>query len=55
MHLSRLADLERGQLLAESPSRPALQSFLPVWRAAIERIKAPAKLRWHLEVDPVEF
>lgn len=55
MHLSRLANLERGQLLAESPSRPALQSFLPVWRAAIERIRAPAKLRWHLEVDPVEF
>ncbi|HZX30930.1 MAG TPA: primosomal protein N' [Rhodocyclaceae bacterium] len=55
MHLSRLANLERGQLLAESPSRPALQAFLPQWREAIEGIKAPAKLRWHLEVDPLEF
>jgi primosomal protein N' (replication factor Y) len=55
MHLSRLANLERGQLLAESPSRPALQAFLPRWREAIEGIKAPAKLRWHLEVDPLEF
>ena len=44
-----------GSHLPQSPDAPALQSFLPVWRAAIERIKAPAKLRWHLEVDPVEF
>ena len=45
----------RGQLLAESASRPALQAFLPRWREAIEGIKAPSKLRWHLEVDPLEF
>ena len=55
MKLSRLANLERAQLLAESRSRPALQAFLPRWREAIEAIKAPAKLRWHLEVDPLEF
>jgi primosomal protein N' (replication factor Y) len=55
MKLSRLANLERGQLLAESPSRAALQAFLPRWREAIEGIKAPSRLRWHLEVDPLEF
>ena len=55
MKLARLANLERGQLLAESYSRPALQNFLPCWREAIEAIKAPAKLRWHIEVDPLEF
>ncbi|PKO87907.1 MAG: primosomal protein N' [Betaproteobacteria bacterium HGW-Betaproteobacteria-12] len=55
MRMARLASLERGQLLAESMSRPALQAFLPLWREAIEGIKAPAKLRWHLEVDPLEF
>lgn len=55
MHLSRLANLERGQLLAESPSRRALQAFLPAWREAVEGIKAPGRLRWHLEVDPLEF
>jgi len=55
MKLSRLANLERGQLLVESRSRPALQAFLPRWREAIEAIKVPAKLRWHLEVDPLEF
>ncbi|MGV0976307.1 MAG: primosomal protein N' [Azonexus sp.] len=55
MKLSRLANLERGQLLAESHSRPAIQAFLPRWREAIEGIKVPSKLRWHLEVDPLEF
>jgi primosomal protein N' (replication factor Y) len=55
MKMARLANLERGQLLAESFSRPALQAFLPRWREAVEGIKAPSKLRWHLEVDPFEF
>ncbi|MDR0776262.1 MAG: primosomal protein N' [Azonexus sp.] len=55
MRMARLANLERGQLLAESLSRPALQAFLPQWREAIEGLKAPARLRWHLEVDPLEF
>jgi primosomal protein N' (replication factor Y) len=55
MKMARLANLERGQLLAESHSRPALQAFLPRWREAIEGLKAPSKLRWHMEVDPLEF
>lgn len=55
MKLARLANLERGQLLVESHSRPALQAFLPCWREAIEGLKAPSRLRWHLEVDPFEF
>ena len=55
MRMARLANLERGQLLAESHSRPALQAFLPAWREAIEGLKAPSKLRWHIEVDPAEF
>ena len=55
MKLARLANLERGQLLVESHSRPALQAFLACWREAISELKAPARLRWHLEVDPLEF
>lgn len=55
MRMARLANLERGQLLVESGSRPALQAFLPDWRAGIEQLKAPSRLRWHLEVDPYEF
>lgn len=55
MRMARLANLERGQLLVESTSRRALQQFLPAWREAVEGIKAGHKLRWHLEVDPLEF
>jgi primosomal protein N' (replication factor Y) len=55
MRLSRRANLERAQLLVESPSRRALQSFLGAWNGALESIRPPAKLRWHLEVDPLEL
>jgi primosomal protein N' (replication factor Y) len=55
MRMARRANLERAQLLAESTSRPALQAFLAEWRPLLEGIKAPSRLRWHLEVDPLEF
>ncbi|MDR3221118.1 MAG: primosomal protein N' [Candidatus Accumulibacter sp.] len=55
MRLARRANLERAQLLAESPSRRALQAFLSQWNGALEAIKSPSKLRWHLEIDPLEF
>ena len=55
MRLARRANLERAQLLVESPSRRALQRFLSEWLALLDAIKAPSKLRWHLEVDPLEF
>jgi len=55
MQLTRLADFERGQLLLESPARAALQAFLPDWRAQIERLRLPRRLRWHIEVDPVYY
>jgi primosomal protein N' (replication factor Y) (superfamily II helicase) len=52
--ITRRADLERAQLLVQSASRPALQGFLAAWS---ERLfaAAPRKLRWHLDVDPIEF
>jgi primosomal protein N' (replication factor Y) len=55
MRLARRANFERGQLLVESPSRRALQVFLTAWLCAIDTIKASSRLRWHLEVDPLEF
>ena len=55
MRLARRANLERAQLLVESPSRRALQRFLAGWREALDAQKAPSRLRWHLEVDPLEF
>ena len=55
MRLSRRANLERAQLLVESSSRRALQSFLAAWRPSLEAIKSSSRLHWHLEVDPLEF
>ena len=55
MKLARRANLERAQLLIESPSRRALQIFLAEWGVALDAIKTPSRLRWHLEVDPLEF
>ncbi len=55
MRLARRANRERAQLLVESTSRPALQRFLGFWGEFLAGIKAPSRLRWHLEVDPLEF
>ena len=55
MRMARLANLERAQLLIESSSRRALQHFLSEWRTLLASIKSPSRLRWHLEVDPLEF
>ena len=55
MRMQRLMTLERGQLLVESSSRPALQTFLATWMEQIYALKMPAGLRWHLDVDPQEF
>jgi primosomal protein N' (replication factor Y) len=46
--------MERAQLLVQSASRPALQDFLRAWT---ERLfaTAPRSVRWHLDVDPIEF
>ena len=55
MRLHRLAHLERAQLLVESRSRPALQAFLARWLAAVRELRAPKALRWHIDIDPLEF
>jgi len=55
MRMARLKNLDRAQLLVESHSRPALQSFLTNWSAALYALKSPRELRWHLDVDPLEY
>jgi primosomal protein N' (replication factor Y) len=52
--ITRRAGYERAQLVVQSPSRPALQEFLRGWSAALPAA-APSGLRWHLDVDPIEF
>ncbi|MDB5795614.1 MAG: primosomal protein, partial [Noviherbaspirillum sp.] len=53
MTITRVANVERAQLLVESASRPALQAFLKGWMPALRSIKTRAK--WSLEVDPVDI
>jgi primosomal protein N' (replication factor Y) len=55
MHLSRKMAQERAQLLVESGSRSALQHFLTAWHPALRALKHHRKVRWHLDVDPLEF
>lgn len=55
MRMQRLMSLERAQLLVESTNRPALQHFLSLWHLDLYGAKRPRTLRWHLDVDPLEF
>lgn len=53
MTMTRVANVDRAQLLVESASRPALQAFLKVWMAALREMKV--RVKWSLEVDPVDI
>jgi len=52
--LARVADVERMQMLLESPSRPALQKVLAEWLALLPKLRTRhrALLRWAVDVDP---
>ncbi|HEX9431732.1 MAG TPA: primosomal protein N' [Burkholderiales bacterium] len=52
--LTRRAGLERAQVVIQSGSRTALQAYLA---SLSERLfeTAPRAMRWHLDVDPIEF
>jgi len=52
--MARVAGVERAQLLVQSTSRPALQRFLAGWREGLDAAKE-RRVRWSLDVDPVEF
>ena len=54
MSVMRLAERERAQLLAQSASRKALQAYLAAWSAKLYALPQRA-VRWHLDVDPIEF
>ena len=52
--LTRRAGLERAQLMIQSRSRPALQAYLGAISTRLFE-QAPREVRWHLDVDPIEF
>ena len=54
MTVTRLAERERAQLLVQSYSRRALQAYLALWSAKLYALPQ-RDVRWHLDVDPIEF
>jgi primosomal protein N' (replication factor Y) len=55
MSLARLGGWERAHLLLQSGSRRALQQFLHAWGEGLRTLKLGAGVRWHIEVDPIDF
>jgi primosomal protein N' (replication factor Y) len=53
MPLARLASEMRAQLLVEAAHRAPLHQFLQAWLTQVRAIKAPRKLRWQIDVDPL--
>ena len=50
-------DVERAQMLLESPSRPALQRFLAGWQPLLHATRSQPEhksvVRWLIDVDPL--
>ena len=55
MSLQRVADVERSQMLVESHSRKALQTFLNHWQNELQgfRVQHKSVIRWAIDVDPL--
>ncbi|MBS0509449.1 MAG: primosomal protein N' [Proteobacteria bacterium] len=52
--VQRVANVERAQMLLESPNRGALQRFLAAWQPLLhaERSRHKGLVRWLVDVDP---
>ncbi|MEO8856520.1 MAG: primosomal protein N' [Burkholderiaceae bacterium] len=57
MGMQRVANVERAQMLIESPSRAALQGFLAAWHPVLHATRqgdtGKGLLRWAVDVDPL--
>jgi len=55
MSLQRVANVERSQMLVESHSRRALQTFLNHWQQDLQDLRSQHKtvIRWAMDVDPL--
>lgn len=53
--MERRAGRYRGQLLLQAASRRELQQLLPTWREAVAGIESQRRVRWSLDVDPVDL
>ena len=57
MSIQRIANIERAQMLVESPSRAALQKFLSGWQSVLHAARSAPEckgvIRWAIDVDPL--
>ena len=53
--MERLKGMERAQVLVQADSRKALQQFLQAWVARLREAPLGTKVRWSVDVDPLEF
>ena len=53
--MQRLKNMERGQLLLQANSRADLQRLLKNWMPQIHDFPITKKVRWSLDIDPLEF
>ncbi len=53
--MERRAGRYRAQLLLQSTSRSALHRLLDQWTPQLETLKSGRKVRWSLDVDPVDL
>jgi primosomal protein N' (replication factor Y) (superfamily II helicase) len=53
--MARRAGRYHAQLLLESADRTALHRFLAEWLPEVEQLKSSRKVRWALDVDPIEL
>ena len=57
MTIQRVANVERAQMLVESPSRKALQQFLAAWQPVLFEVRRQndfkSLIRWAIDVDPL--
>ncbi|KAF1022432.1 MAG: Primosomal protein N' [Paracidovorax wautersii] len=53
MTIQRVANVERAQMLLESPSRAALQAFMSAWQPVLQAQRPKGLIRWLVDVDPL--
>lgn len=53
--MEHLKGMERGHLLMQAGSRQAVQSLLRNWVPQLRESALGAKVRWAVDVDPLEF
>jgi primosomal protein N' (replication factor Y) (superfamily II helicase) len=53
--MAKRAGRHHAQLLLESADRAALHRFLDTWLPALESLPSARRVRWDLDVDPIEL